>query len=290
MPDADRATPEPKSAEPKSAEPTPPQSTPPQSAPKDDLQLIEQVSREAGLLALSFFRRDPKVWTKENDSPVSEADMAVDGFLAQRLAAARPDYGWLSEETADDGVRLSRRRVFIVDPIDGTRGFINGDKNWTICIAVVEDGRPLVGVVYCPARDDMYCATAGGGAELNGIAMAVSARAQLTGADIAGPRVIMRHPGFEAAGIPPGQVIPSLALRIALVAAGRCDAAIARGNAHDWDLAAADLLVHEAGGALTGIDGETLVYNQKAIRHPALIAAPFALQRELGALVRQAVA
>lgn len=270
MPDANRA----------SAAPT----------PHEDLLLIEQQAREAGKLALGYFRQDPKVWTKGNDSPVSEADMAVDGFLAESLALARPDYGWLSEETADDGSRKNCKRVFIVDPIDGTRGFINGDKNWTVCIAVVEAGRPLAAAVYCPAHDDMYCAVAGGGATWNSAPMTVTGRLELAGADIAGPRVIMRHPGFEAAGIPQGRLIPSLALRIALVAAGRCDAAIARANAHDWDLAAADLLVHEAGGRLTGIDGEPLEYNQSAIRHPALIAASPGLQQELGALVRQAVA
>ncbi|AXS39471.1 3'(2'),5'-bisphosphate nucleotidase CysQ [Breoghania sp. L-A4] len=256
---------------------------------QEDLAVIRQAALEAGALALSYFRKDPKVWSKANDSPVTEADMAVDALLAERLRGARPDYGWLSEEAADDRSRFSSDRVFIVDPIDGTRGFIAGDKNWTVCIAVVEAGRPIAAAVYCPARDDMYLAVAGGGATLNDAEARVSARTDLEGAEIAGPRMITRHEAFRDAGVAPGIVVPSLALRIALVAAGRCDAAIARANAHDWDLAAADLLVHEAGGRLTALDGEPLVYNQPSIRHPALIAAPAALQKGLGALVHRAV-
>ncbi len=270
------------------AEPVTTATTAPTSA-QQDLALIRQAAEEAGALALRYFRKDPQVWAKANDSPVTEADMAVDALLAERLRGARPDYGWLSEETADDRSRFSSPRVFIVDPIDGTRGFIAGDKNWTVCIAVVEAGRPIAAAVFCPARDDMYLAVAGAGATLNGAPASVSGRRELKGAEIAGPRMITRHDAFRDAGVAPGLVVPSLALRIALVAAGRCDAAIARANAHDWDLAAADLLVHEAGGRLTGLDGAPLVYNRASIRHPALVAAPAVLQPELGALVHRAV-
>lgn len=258
--------------------------------PGEDLALIERAAREAGALALSFFRNKPKVWTKGHDSPVSEADVAVDNLLEARLKAARPDYGWLSEETADDLSRHSSRRNFCVDPIDGTRGFIAGDKAWSVCIAVIEAGKPLAGVVYCPPSDDMYCAVAGGGATLNGAPVAVSARRELAGAGVAGPRMMMRHPAFEDAGIEFARVVPSLALRLALVAGGSVDAAVVREGAHDWDLAAADLLVHEAGGRLTTLDGEPLTYNRPAIRHPALIAAPDGLHGALTEVVREATA
>src|SRR5690606_32518652 len=116
----------------------------------EGLNLIRDAARDAAAIALRYFRKDPQVWWKEGISPVSEADFEVDRFLRERLTAARPDYGWLSEETADNAERLSARRTFVVDPIDGTRAFINGLETWCISIAVVEDGRPVAGVLNCP--------------------------------------------------------------------------------------------------------------------------------------------
>src|SRR5436190_9274200 len=135
---------------------------------KADLEVLRTAAVTAGIIGSSYFRRDLKTWTKENASPVSEADIVLDKFLHSALTTARPDYGWLSEESVDDFARLERRRVFVVDPIDGTRGFIKGEDSWTVSLAVVEDGVPVAGVVYAPARDEMYDAYAGGGARLNG--------------------------------------------------------------------------------------------------------------------------
>src|SRR5215217_8656764 len=135
----------------------------------DDLELLRSSAVAAGIIASSFFRRDVKSWTKENASPVSEADILVDRYLASSLLHARPTYGWLSEETADNPSRLDCERVFVVDPIDGTRGFLRGEDSWTVSLAVVENGVPVAGVVYAPVRDEMYDACAGGGARLNGV-------------------------------------------------------------------------------------------------------------------------
>src|SRR5688572_23950780 len=134
----------------------------------DDLQLLRSTAVAAGILATAYFRKDVRFWNKSNASPVSEADVVVDRFLETTLRAARPDYGWLSEEGEDDDSRLAAARAFVVDPIDGTRGFLRGDDSWTICVAVVEAGQPIAGVVYAPARDEMYEASIGGGARLNG--------------------------------------------------------------------------------------------------------------------------
>src|SRR5712664_1853384 len=117
----------------------------------DDLDLLVAAAREAAALALTFFGQDPRSWAKGATSIVSEADFALDRLLAERLRTARPDYGWLSEETADNPERLDRRRVFVVDPIDGTRAFLSGRSEWCVSLAVVADGRPVVAVLLAPA-------------------------------------------------------------------------------------------------------------------------------------------
>ncbi len=240
-----------------------------------DLHLLETSARQAGELALSFFGRDPETWFKgSNRSPVSEADLAVDKQLAANLRAARPDYGWLSEETADDKSRLGCERVFIVDPIDGTRAFLAGGDEWTVSLAVVEEGRPIAGVVFCPRREEMFSASAGGGAWLNGGRISVSRRQEVVGASLSGPHSIMTNKDVIAAGFEGTQVMRSLAYRLSIVAAGRVDVGAARGGPSDWDLAAADLLVQEAGGRLTDLSGRNLIYNRSRTGHPALIAAP----------------
>ncbi len=243
-------------------------------APLDaDLALIEEAAREAGDIARRYFRRDPQVWQKDNDSPVSEADYAVDRFLAERLVGARPEYGWLSEETTDDPARLQRQTVFIVDPIDGTRAFVEGKEDWTVSIAIVSDKRPVAAALYAPIHEEMFLACAGSGTRMNGSAVHAAATDSAEHARLAGPwpllkPVAARHPGFVNAGF-----IPSLAYRFAQVGDGRLDAALARKNAHDWDIAAADLLIAEAGGKLTDASGATILYNTPEIRHPPLLAA-----------------
>lgn len=239
-----------------------------------DLKILEDAAREAGALALTYFGKDPETWFKGNKSPVSEADIAVDGFLADALRGARPDYGWLSEETADDRVRLEHDRVFIVDPIDGTRAFLAGGDEWTVSVAVVEYGKPVAGAVYCPRRDEMFAAKKGGGARLNGAEISVSSKADVNGATLTGPHSIVANKDVTAVGFAPGEVLRSLAYRLAMVACGRVDVGAARGGPSDWDLAAADLLVQEAGGKLSDLSGQGLIYNRQKTRHPALVAAP----------------
>lgn len=237
------------------------------------------VAREAGALALSFFGQTPKAWTKAGDSPVTEADIAVDRLLHQRLLAARPDYGWLSEETADSASRLSARRLFVVDPIDGTRGFIGGRTDWTVSLAVVDAGRPVAAALFAPVAGDLYAAAAGAGATRNGTPMAVTGTADPAQARVAGGKAKVDVPLPEF-----GEIIPrvaSLALRIGLVAAGAIDGAFASVGSHDWDIAAADLLVTEAGGRLTDFTGTPPAYNRPHPRHPSLVAAGPGLHRAL---------
>ncbi|MHA7774255.1 3'(2'),5'-bisphosphate nucleotidase CysQ [Roseibium sp. M-1] len=252
---------------------------PAHAEPEADLELLEGAAREAGELALSYFGKDPESWFKGKPgvSPVSEADLAVDRLLTARLRGARPGYGWLSEETADDRSRLEHERVFIVDPIDGTRAFLAGGDEWTVAVAVVEAGRPVAGAVFAPVRGEMFLARKGGGAFLNGDRISVSGQTDIAGATLTGPHSIVANADVLAAGFKGTDILRSLAYRLVTVAAGRVDVGTARGGPSDWDLAAADLLVQEAGGRLTDISGRDLIYNRAKTGHPALIAAPAAL-------------
>jgi myo-inositol-1(or 4)-monophosphatase len=229
--------------------------------------------REAGALALALFGTPLKQWTKGASSPVSEADIAVDKLLHERLTAIDPAISWLSEESADDPARLNARSVWIVDPIDGTRGYIAGMPDWTVSVALVEDGRPVAACLFAPVTDEFFMALAGQGATRNGTAIRTTPGAALADIRVAGPKNFLERVARIAL---PFTVIPrvhSLALRLARVADGSIDAAIAGGNSHDWDLAAADLLVHEAGGALTPLGGGPLTYNRAVPRHEMLVAA-----------------
>ena len=237
------------------------------------VRLAEAV-REAGALALSMFKTPLKNWTKgEALSPVSDADIAVDVLLRERLTGDGESIAWLSEESVDDLARLDARFVWIVDPIDGTRAYIAGLPDWAVSAALVENSRPVAGCLYAPVSDEFFFAVVGQGATRNGAAIAASPGAALAQARIAAPRKLLDR--LQAIA-PPFAVMPrthSLALRLARVAEGTFDAGIAGGSSHDWDLAAADLLVHEAGGALTSFAGDTVTYNRPVPRHGTLVAA-----------------
>lgn len=243
-----------------------------------DLDLILDAAREAGALALQARARGVKIWSKAGGSPVTDADLAVDALLKERLRAARADYGWLSEETVDDPARLTTGRQFVVDPIDGTVAFMK-DKPWfAVSIAVVEDGRPIAGVVHAPALDETYAATAGGGATLNGAPIAPSPAQALDDAAMLGDAKMFLHPAWPTPW-PPMRVEArnSIAYRICLVASGAFDAAIALTPKSEWDLAAADLVCTEAGALLTDHRGRKFAYNRPNPTVPSLVCANEAL-------------
>jgi len=246
--------------------------------------------REAGALALGKFGSPVRHWTKDANSPVCEADIEADLLLRERLLRERSDYGWLSEESADDPARLAARRVWVVDPIDGTRGFIAGRPDWAISAALVEDGRPVAAALFAPVTDEFFLAVNGRGATRNGAPIAPTPGDGLDGARIAGPQRRLERLAKVAPAIAPVAKIFSLALRLARVATGEIDAALAGPNSHDWDLAAADLLVHEAGGALTSFAGEAPIYNRPDPVHGALIAAGRARHATLIGLARARMA
>jgi myo-inositol-1(or 4)-monophosphatase len=228
--------------------------------------------REAGRLALAAFGTALKQWTKNESSPVSEIDIAVDRLLHERLARETPGIGWLSEESYDVA-HAGARCVWIVDPIDGTRAYLAGRPDWTVSAALVADGRPVVAALYAPVTDEFFSAVLGEGATLNGSPMATTGGDHLDNIRIAGPKHTLERLAEIAPPFVATPRVHSLALRLARVAHGELDAAFTSGNSHDWDLAAADLLVHEAGGTLSPFNGQPLVYNRPEPVHGALLAA-----------------
>ncbi|MGV3550798.1 3'(2'),5'-bisphosphate nucleotidase CysQ [Rhizobium sp.] len=238
----------------------------------DDLDLLVEASREAGREALKFFRNDVQVWWKNGGtSPVTAADHAANDVLIDRLRRARPDYGWLSEESEDGADRLGRDRVFIVDPIDGTRAFMSGQDTWVVSAAITERGRPVAGVLYAPSLDELYIADAHGRVEKNGRPLAIEPHdgpARISAVDDMVKRFAPSLGATERLSR-----IPSLAYRLAMIADGRLDATIVKPSAHDWDLAAADLILANAGGGVRDVDGKALVYNMPSPRHGILFAA-----------------
>lgn len=242
--------------------------------------------REAGALARKTAQGAFRHWTKGEDrSPVSEADIAVNDLLHQRLTALAPGAGWLSEET--EGLPgTTHALTWIVDPIDGTRAFISGRDDWSISAALVENGHPLVAALYAPVSEEMFLAARAAGATLNGAPIKANDSGGLHGAKIAGPKRYLDRFSNLAVGTLAQPKVHSLALRLTRVAQGALDAAFASRGSHDWDLAAADLLVHEAGGALTDLTGRPLKYNGSQAVHGALVAAGQARHDTLIGLMR----
>jgi myo-inositol-1(or 4)-monophosphatase len=242
--------------------------------PGSDLDLLLSAARGAEAIALRHWRRDPKVWEKGADGPVSEADIEVDAWLRDHLRAARPGYGWLSEETPDDPAERAAARVFIVDPIDGTRAFIGGEATWAHSLAVVEDGRPKAAVVHLPARRKTYAAALGQGATLNGTPLRASDRAEVAGSTFLAARASFEAQHWKG---PVPQVDrafrPSLAYRLALVGEGRFDGMLTIRPTWEWDVAAGALVAAEAGATVTDRSGRPLAFNNPDPRLDGILAA-----------------
>ena len=246
---------------------------------------LRAVMREAADIARPYFRlggqTTARIWSKAGGSPVTEADVAVDAFLNVRLSQLVPTAAWLSEETADDPARIGRDLVWIVDPIDGTRAFLSGHPDWSIAVALLARGEPKIGFVHGPALGMDYEAVQGRGATCNGAPIHVDARERLPGARITGPKPMLdrltRGTGADA-DFTRIERIPSLALRLARVAEGSVDVGLVSSNARDWDLAAADLVLREAGGVVCDLDGRPTTYNRPDPVHGELLAVPLALR------------
>lgn len=232
------------------------------------IERISEIAREAGQLALAQFGGDFERWEKRPGNPVCAVDLEVDALLKRRLQALDPEAGWLSEETADDAARLRRKRLWVVDPIDGTRDYVRARKGWAVSIALVEDGRPLFGVLDAPARGEHWLAQRGAGATLNGAPVQVSSRQQFAGARVPTDQLPKVDRDLVAVEKPNG-----IALRMAMVADDRADLVATLRWGHEWDIAASTLIVEEAGGQVTDAFGRAIQFNTPSAQAFGMVAA-----------------
>lgn len=240
--------------------------------PDRRLEAVAAAAAEAGKLALGHWRQEPRQWEKAWGEPVSEVDLAVDALLRDRLGAIDPEAGWLSEETQDDSVRLCAPRIWVVDPIDGTRDYLRHRPGWCVSIALIEGGRPVLAVLDAPARGEQWRAAEGEGATRNGVPVHASARKTLPGARIPADTLPRSDP--DLVPIPRAN---SIALRIAMVAAGEADLCATLRWGHEWDIAAAMLVAEEAGAVVSDAFGHPIRYNSTKGEAFGLVAAAPAL-------------
>lgn len=256
--------------------------------PAHDLALLTDAARSAGRIALRHWKRNPQVWDKGGEhGPVSEADLAVNDMLKTVLLAARPDYGWLSEETPDDAARLSCKSVFIIDPIDGTRAFIAGEETFAHSLAVANDGQITAAVVYLPAMDRLYTASVTAPPLCDGQPIAVSTRQVLTGADILTTKANL-DPARWPGGIPDihRSFRASLAYRLCLAAEGRHDGMLTLRDTWEWDIAAGSLIAARAGAVVTDQTGAALRFNSQGAQSAGVLALPPGLHADVLARLR----
>jgi myo-inositol-1(or 4)-monophosphatase len=240
----------------------------------EDFELIRHAAREAGKLALSYWGRSIQKQRKPDGSEVTEADHAVDALLMELLRAARPGYGWLSEESAEHHDRLHSRRVWIVDPIDGTRAFIQGGDDWVVALTLIDDHVPVLAAVANPVRGEIFEARAGAGTFLNGQKIQASKQSSLSGARFTITESLLKPSRWRRPWPPVTQVTAnSIIYRMALIASGRADASFATKPKWEWDVAAGALLVSEAGGIVTDPCGFPLKFNSREAKVPGYVAA-----------------
>ncbi len=243
----------------------------------EDFETLRALAKEAGDLAMSFLRRGgAESWNKPAGGPVTEADLAINRLCAERLRRARPGYGWLSEETLDNPAARDADRVWVIDPIDGTKAYITGDPHWCIGLALVEEGRAVAGVIYAPQLGQFYEALAGAGARLNGGDVRVSDASREAGMRLIANEGLVTHPGWAEPWPPVELARPkpnATLLRMAFVASGAWDAALVLSEKADWDVAAGAVLVEEAGGRVTTHMGEPLVFNRAVPAQRSVVAS-----------------
>jgi myo-inositol-1(or 4)-monophosphatase len=248
-------------------------------------QLLQQtvtIVRSAGLAIMAYYQDAFNARDKSPDNPVTDADLAADKLLREELLGLLPQAGWLSEETADQPMRLRHNYVWVVDPLDGTKEFIMGIPEFAVSVALVEDGQPVLGVIYNPPTAELFTGYKGGGVHYNGHPVGISARSDLAGALVPASRSEVKKGEFEPfAGMVKLRIVGSIAYKLAQVAAGQADATWSRGPKHEWDICAGAFLVTEAGGKATDLSNEPLLFNRPYPKVNGIVANNGRLHEEL---------
>ncbi|HSM58623.1 MAG TPA: 3'(2'),5'-bisphosphate nucleotidase CysQ [Candidatus Sulfomarinibacteraceae bacterium] len=240
------------------------------------------ITRAAGDVIMAFYRSSFEVHDKKPDNPVTDADFAADSLLKQRLLALLPQAGWLSEETVDNPQRLEKELVWVVDPLDGTKEFVMGIPEFSVSVALVHNGAPLLGVILNPASSELYTAVRGQGLRFNGDDGSVSDRASLQGAVVDASRSEWKRGEFDPfKELVTVNVMGSIAYKLARVAAGQADASWSRGPKNEWDICAGALLVQEAGGRCVDLNGDPFTFNRPNPKVNGIIADNGYLHQEL---------
>jgi myo-inositol-1(or 4)-monophosphatase len=247
-----------------------------------ELNIATEAARAAGQVLLRFYGGAYRIAEKSVDNPVTAADLEANDVLKSKILGAFPGDGWLSEETADSDERLKQKRVWIIDPLDGTKEFISEIPEFVVCVALVEDGTPRIAVEYNPVRDELFTANKGHGACLNGEPIHVSKQVDLRHAHVLASRSEEARGEWDAYQEKMHvELTGSVAYKFALVASGRFDATFTLTPKNEWDVCAGSLIVAEAGGMVTDPDGRAIRFNNPSTLLPGLVASNQLLHRAI---------
>ena len=244
--------------------------------------LVKESILEAGKLALKWFKKDPEQWKKDDGSLVSKADIEINDLLNKLLKNKNPEFGWLSEENEDDKSRLNKKITFVVDPLDGTKAFLEGKKEFSISVAIVKNGLPISGIVFSPSTGEMFEAEKNKGSWKNNKKVIISNYNRLEKCKMIAFKPMFSHPAWKEPW--PKMDVEnrnSIAYRMALVASGQYDAMMALNSKNDWDIAAGDLLISESGGIVTLHTNKKIIYNTENTKKPSVIGTNKAIHKKI---------
>ena len=250
--------------------------------PSSEHNLVKESILEAGKLAIKWFRKDPEQWEKDDGSLVSKADIEINDLLNKLLKNKNPEFGWLSEENEDDRSRLNKKITFVVDPLDGTKAFLEGKKEFSISVAIVKNGLPISGIVFSPSTGEMFEAEKNKGSWKNNKKVIISNYNRLEKCKMIAFKPMFSHPAWKEPW--PKMDVEnrnSIAYRMALVASGQYDAMMALNSKNDWDIAAGDLLISESGGIVTLHTNKKIIYNTENTKKPSVIGTNKAIHEKI---------
>ncbi len=242
----------------------------------EELNSAIEAARKAGSIIMKYYKSKYEIHDKSYHNPVTTADNAADSFLKNFFANLYPEYGWLSEETVDTKKRLNRLRTWVVDPLDGTKEFIEGVPHFVVSVALVEDGEPIIGVLYNPASMELFTGSKGEGAFLNGERLSCSSKKKFTDMVILNSRSETRNGLWEpyATDFKEQRAIGSVAYKLGLTSAAKADIFASLRPKNEWDICAGHCIIREAGGEMVTLEGKSITYNnEKTLITPGLIAS-----------------